>query len=113
MNKTKAEASNRKINGGWAAVLVGWILSSIVFPFLPEIMETVIDSYPFSFPFMEYAATIGILSVLFLFVWIPAGFKASRIYKEKGLKSAMKYVFVVFLIVLFILSIVFRFLWNS
>jgi hypothetical protein len=105
-----------KINGGWAAAITGWVISSIIFPFLPEIIKAVIYGSPlnlFGYPLMEYTATIGLWSVIFLSVWIPAGFKSSKIFKEKGIQSAGKYVITVFFILLFILSIIFQFFWNS
>ncbi len=105
-----------KVNGGWGAALAGWIISSILFPFLPEIMKAVIDNTPidlFGFPLMEYVATIGFWSLIFLIVWIPAGFKASKVYKEKGIKSARIFAAIVFIFLLVFLCIVFRFFWNS
>ena len=104
-----------KFNAGWKASLIAWIVSSIIFPFIPEVMRSIFDGYPLNlnYPPSEYIATILFWSVIFLFVWLPAGFKSSRIYKESGFDSSRNFVIIVFVALLIILSIIFRFLWNS
>lgn len=104
-----------KFNSGWKAATIAWIISSIIFPFLPELMKSIFNGYPLSlnYPFSEYMATIGFWGAIFLLFWIPAGFKASRIYKEVGFITSRNYVIKVFIIMLIILSFIFRFLWNS
>lgn len=105
-----------RINGGWIAAFTGWIISSVLFPFLPEIMNVVIDGIPlgiFFFSPMEYFSTMALWSVVFLLVWIPSGLRAGRLYRDKGIKPARNFVIIVFLLLLAALCIMFRFFWNS
>ena len=105
-----------KWNGGWTAALAGWLSSAILFPFLPEIMRWVFDGAPlnlFRYPVMEYVGTIAFWGALFLLVWIPAGFKASGIYGRKGTGPSIRFVILVFLVMLAVLGVIFRFFWNS
>ncbi len=106
----------RKWNSGWTAATVGWLIASIFFPFLPEFMIVVFDGASlreqFSHPPMEYVATIGFWAAVFLLVWIPAGFRACKISREKGTRSAIGFVCVVFLVMMVVLGLIFRFLWN-
>ena len=50
-----------KFNSGWKAATLAWIISSIIFPFLPELMKSIFGGYPLSlnYPPSEYIATMG------------------------------------------------------
>ena len=106
----------KKWNTGWTAALIGWLVSSLIFPFLPEIMNTLFDGDPFDLfihPVMEYVVTIGFWGGLFLLVWIPAGFRAASLSRKSGANRAILSVVIVFFVMLVVLGLVFRFLWNS
>ena len=109
-------ADQKKWNTGWTAALIGWLVSSLIFPFLPEILNTLIDRDPFDLfihPPMEYVATIGFWAALFLVVWIPMGFRAASLSRKSGTSRAVLSVVITFFILLVILSLVFHFFWNS
>ena len=109
-------AASKKWNTGWTAALIGWFVSSLIFPFLPEIMKTLFDGKPldlFKYPPMEYVATIGFWAALFLLVWIPAGFRAASLSRNNGTNRAVLSVVITFIVLLVVLGLVFRFLWNS
>lgn len=70
----------KKPNPGWAIAAIGWLVSSIMIPFLPEMTS---GGKIFGYPAMEYIGTIGLFAVIFLIVWIPAGLKIAKAYSQR------------------------------
>lgn len=101
---------SHKFNAGWRLALGGWVLSSVLVPFLPELMS---GGQILGYPLMEYAATIGLFAVILLVVWIPAGKRASRLYRAYGLRRAVYAQLKVFAVQLLVFAVIFRFFWNS
>ncbi len=99
-----------KFNGGWLMAFCGWALSAVLVPFLPELMS---GGQVFGYPLMEYVATIGLFAVILLVVWIPAGKRASRLYRVFGPRRAIYALLKVFAVQLLIFAVIFRFFWNS
>lgn len=99
-----------KSRGGWILALFGWILSAVVVPFIPEIMS---GGRVLGYPLMEYVATIGLFAVVLLVVWIPAGIKASKLYRLNGPGRAVSALLKVFTVQTLVFTVIFRFFWNS
>lgn len=99
-----------KINGGWILALAAWILSSILIPFLPEIISS---RHILGYPAMEYIATIAFFAVILLLIWFPIGIKAAKIYRTKGLKGSLVLIMISLSIILLLSMIVFSLFWNS
>ena len=100
----------RKFNKGWLIVAGGWLLSSIIIPFLPEIMS---GGQVFGYPLMEYLGTIGLFAAIFLIVWIPVGLKVAKTYTVKGMASAMAITIITFIVMVIVWGAIFTFFWNS
>lgn len=100
-----------KVNRGWVLTLIAWILSSIVIPFLPEIIK--FNRSMFGYPLMEYVATSGLFAAFFSLIWIPVGIGAGKLYKTDGTRASLILVGISFLILLLIWLFIFTFLWNG
>lgn len=97
-------------NPGWAIAAIGWLISSIIIPFLPELTS---GGKIFGYPAMEYIGTIGLFAAMFLIVWIPAGMKIAKAYSQKGWKSSLTITLVTFAALVLVWLVIFKFLWNS
>lgn len=101
---------SHKSSGGWILALFGWIISAAVVPFIPEIMS---GGRVLGYPLMEYVATIGLFAVVLLVVWIPAGIRASKLYRLNGPKRALFALLKVFVVQILIFTVIFKYFWNS
>jgi hypothetical protein len=102
--------AHSKFNPSWLLTALAWILSAVLVPFIPEIMS---GGKLLGYPLMEYLATIGLFAGILLLVWIPAGFRISKLYKAFSLKRACFAILKVFVIQLLIFTVIFKFFWNS
>ncbi|MDK9711335.1 hypothetical protein [Acidaminobacter sp.] len=101
---------SHRSSGGWLLAFCGWLLSAVVVPFIPEIMS---GGRILGYPLMEYVATIGLFAVILLAIWIPAGFKASKLYRFNGPGRAVSALLKVFILQILVFTLIFRFFWNS
>lgn len=99
-----------KLNYGWILTLIAWVFSSMLIPFLPELMR---GQPVLGFPMMEYIGTMGLFGALFSVVWIPVGIRAGKAYRAEGIKKPLVIVCVAFLVLAIIWGLIFTFLWNS
>ncbi len=100
----------KKFNPGWLFSICGWLASSIIIPFMPELMT---GGKVFGYPLMEYVGTIGLFAAIFLIVWIPVGFKSAKAYEKKDRNSALTITLVTFVVLVSVWAVIFTFFWNS
>ncbi|NMA68981.1 MAG: hypothetical protein GX958_06140 [Desulfitobacterium sp.] len=99
-----------KLNYGWIFIIIAWIISSALIPFLPELMR---GQPILGFHMMEYIGTIGLFGAIFSLVWIPVGIRSAKAYSVEGIKKPLVIVCVAFLALAIIWALIFTFLWNS
>lgn len=86
---------NGRKPGGALLALVPWLLSALLYPYLPEVVYKLWAGMPLSIFFGSWAeplATFGFFFAILGIPWLPAAIKAELLKRRQGHRAARNYV---------------------